>query len=103
MSGRFLITSLSGSTPLPLRKILKCHLISWCENFVETNSCHRVLGETLETRPKIAGNSVRFHKTSPPGIRWNYGNLYYVLQESVGLLSRSDKKINEKYSLRVEN
>ena len=29
---------------LTLRKILKCHIISWCGNFVEMHSMYRVLG-----------------------------------------------------------
>ena len=32
-----------------LRKIHWFHLISWCENFAESHSFHRILGESPET------------------------------------------------------
>ena len=59
-----------------------------------------VLGETLETRPKIAGNSAflqNFHIRKLGEITVTY-TVYY--NESFGLLSKSFRKINENESLK---
>ena len=45
---RYLFTEI-----LPLHKILQFHLISWCENFVETHSVRRVSGELPKTLSKL--------------------------------------------------
>ena len=59
---------------ISLRKIPSVHLISWCKNFVERRSFHRVSGESPKTQRKL------YHSTkfSDQDISWNYSILHSV-------------------------
>ena len=65
----------SALPELPLRKILLFHLISWCENFVESHSLRIVLGDSPETIRKLCLSTKFFGQE----IRWNNGILRSVL------------------------
>ena len=50
------------------------HLISWCENFVETHSYRIVSEDSPETMRKLCLST----KFSHQEIRWNYGTFRNV-------------------------